>query len=75
MVRDCKIEIPMHYVSTTLQVRRNRGHPAVENAELVDGEEEQRTKVHDAARGYKVPPVTLRMETVDSNEVFERPLP
>ena len=73
MVCDCKIEIPMHYVSTTFQVRRKRGHSAVENAEVVDAAEEQRTnlKVHYAARGYAVPPVTLRMETVDSDEDFE----
>ena len=38
-----------------------------------DVEEEKRKKVHD--EGYEVPLVTMRMETVDSDEDFEQPPP
>ena len=75
MVCDHKIEIPVQYVSTTFQVRRKRGRPAVsgQNAEVGDVEEEKRKKVH--AEGYEVTRVTMRMETVDSDEDFDQPPP
>ena len=75
MVCDHKIEIPVQYVSTTFQVRRKRGRPAVsgQNMEVGDAEEEARKKVH--KEGYEVPRVTMRMETVDSDEDFEQPPP
>ena len=41
--------------------------------EVGDVEEEARKKVHD--EGYEVPRVTMRMETVDSDEDFEQPPP
>ena len=77
LVCDHKIEIPcLQDASTTFQVRRKRGRPAVsgQNAEVGDVEEEKRKKVHDEG-GDEVPPVTLRVEPVDSNEDFEQPPP
>ena len=75
MVCDHKIDIPVQYVSTTFQVCRKRGRPAVsgQNAEVGDVEEKKRKKVH--AEGYEVPRLTIHMETVDSDEDFEQPPP
>ena len=73
MVCDPKIEIPLQYVTTTFQVRRKRGRPARsgEHGKEGEAEEEARKKVHD--KGYEVPSVTMRMETVDSDEDLEEP--
>ena len=75
MVCDPKIEIPLQYVTTTFQVRRKRGRPARsgEHGKEGDAEEEARKKVH--GEGYEVPSVTMRMETVDSDEDFDEPPP
>ena len=75
MVYNHKIEIPVQYVSTTFQVHRKRGRPAVsgQNVEVGDVEEEKRKKVHN--EGDEVPRVTMRMETVDSDEDLEQPPP
>ena len=55
--------------------RRKRGRPARsgEQGKEGDAEEEARKKVH--GEGYEVPSVTMRMETVDSDQDFEEPPP
>ena len=56
MVCDHKIELPMQYVSTTFQVCRKRGRPAVsgQDMEVGDVEEEARKKVHNEGYGRHV---------------------
>ena len=78
MVCDAKIEVPLQYLTTTIQNRRGRGRPSKSgqhaDVEKADEEPDKRAKVH-AEEGYEVPQVTMRMENLDSDEDFVQDQP